>query len=383
MVILRKLYSVTDLFDPIDFHLGINIIRGVYTASENEKKDLSGIGKSTSIRLIDFSLLSDSKNHFSGRKHQFLREHSVSLDFEIDGISYTVQRSFENPDSPLFGITHQNLERYEISELRSILGMLFFGQDNTRLVYYENTWFRDLCRFFIKDDITNLERKDPINFVHVTTRKSELYAYNLFLLGLPNASMVKFNELSQKLIDFRKDKRKLISRLEEDTGKQVEEIDSEIYHLDNKIASFEKSISEYKFLKSYEDVEKELIAISGEISVHLRKLTSLERKLIEYKKSYEVDIEVDSQTVVKIYREIRNVFGDLVKKQLDDVITFRNKLSENRKQFLVHKELELTQEIDDLKSLISLLEERRSSFYRLLDERNALDSIKNTYQLAL
>ena len=52
MVILKKIYSETGLFDGVEFKSGINIIQGIYTKRDNESKDLNGIGKSTLIRLI-------------------------------------------------------------------------------------------------------------------------------------------------------------------------------------------------------------------------------------------------------------------------------------------------------------------------------------------
>ena len=64
MVMLKQLYSETELFDKlfdkVTFRQGINIIQGVYTISDKERSGLNGIGKSTLVRLIDFALVSDS-----------------------------------------------------------------------------------------------------------------------------------------------------------------------------------------------------------------------------------------------------------------------------------------------------------------------------------
>ncbi len=387
MVILKKLYSETGLFDRVNFISGINIIRGVYTTNtEKETRDINGVGKSTLVRLIDFALLSDSarSDYFNTKdeKYAFLKGHSVVLEFEADGRSYFIKRVFEDSRNPKFGMDMSSLETYEEAELRSILSNLFFGR-TTYNGYFEAAWFRKLLKFFIKDDINNFERKDPLNFIDRYKRKFEIYAYNLFLLDLPNRSVVSFDELKGKIEDLQKQKRKLISRLKEETGKKIEEVNSEIVMLDEKIKSFERSITEYKFLGTYTEVENRLVVISTEISSLLIKLTSLKRKLNEYKKSYEYEIEIDTEQIAKQYSEIKDTFGGVVKNKLDDVIAFRKKLAENRQIFLKDKEAELNQEIKDISSQISSLEEKRAHLYKLLDEKKELDSIKNTYTLLI
>lgn len=381
MVILKKLYSEKGLFNSVTFQPGINIIEGVYTKSV---KDLNGIGKSTLVRLINFALLSDStaNQFFNIKRYEFLKGHSIILEFEADGKSHFIKRAFDEPTKPQFGTDISSLQTYEESELKTILGNLFFGR-NSYSGYFESIWFRSLIKFFIKDDVDHFERKDPLNFIHKNKGLFEIYSYNLFLLDLPNKSVATFDELKWKMKELRNQRKRIISRLEEDAGKKIEEINSEITQLDHKIKSFEKSINEYKFLETYKDVEKELIIVSNEISSLLKKLMFLQRKLNEYKKSYEFEVEVDKDQVAKLYDEVKDVFGGIIKKNLDEVILFRKKLAENRELFLRDKELELKSEIDSIRSKISSLEEQRSALYKILDEKKALDSIKNTYLLLI
>ena len=381
MVILKRIYSETGLFDEVKFSLGINLIKGVYTKTPAEKTELNGIGKSTLIRLVDFALLSkQGKNFFDVKKHEFFKEHSITLEFEVDGTVYFIRREFSSPDKVSFGNEIESLEEYTVVDLRIILGGLVFGKDGYKGAY-ENAWFRSLMRFFIKDDINHHERKDPLKFVSPHDSNFETYVYNLFLLGLPNLSINGFSVLKKKTDDLHKMRRGITRRIAEETGKKIGEIHSEIDVLDRKIAAFQESLEKYEFLNSYEDVEKELISISGEVSGILRKLTPIERKLAEYRKSYKYEIEINAKKISQLYSEVKIVFGDAVRKQLDEVVSFRKKLAENRKRFLSSRETVLLTEIEELKNKISSLEKRRTILYRMLDEKNALDSLKNTYQL--
>lgn len=384
MVILKQIYSETNLFNKVTFKPGLNIIQGIYSNKEKEKSELNGIGKSTLVRLINYAFLSDSSKskYFPTRKYDFLKDHSITLEFEDDGKAYFIKRSFDKPNKPQFGTNSLSLDEFEYGELKSILGGLFFGRTNYK-GYMDNSWFRDLMRFFVKDDVNHFQREDPLNFINTHTGKYEVYTYNLFLLDLPNNSVKNYDELNRQIIDLRKDKKKWIDKLKDETGKNIEEVNTEVRLLDEKIDTFEKSIHEYEFLETYKDVEKELIAISNKINDALKKLTFYQRKLDEYKRSYEFDIEFDKERVIKTYKELKQIVGDLVSKQLEEVILFRKKLAENRKKFLVKKELELTNETEKLNKSISSLESKRKLLYKLLDEKHALDSIKNTYSLMI
>lgn len=304
------------------------------------------------------------------------------LEFKSGDKTYFIKREFDEPNSPRFGSSLSSLESYDEEELKSILGNLFFGADKYD-GYFESAWFRNLIRFFIKDDINNFERKDPLNFISQHGRLFETYSYNLFLMDLPNKSVVVYDLLKKEVEDLRKQKRKVVTRLKEDTGKTMEEINSEIRVLDDKIKTFQKSIGEYKFSDSYKDVEKEIIEISNKISSFLTKLTSFQRKLNEYKRSYEYEIEIDENKIVKLYGEVRKVFGDIVKKNIDDIMKFRKGLAENRERFLKERELVINKEIENIGTQLSSLEEKRSVLYKVLEEKEALDSIKNTYSLLI
>ena len=383
MVTLKRIYAETGLFDEVKFSMGFNLIKGIYTKSPEEHSELNGIGKSTLVRLIDFALLSkEGQNYFDINQHPFLKGHSVTLEFEDEGVTYFVKRDFAEPGEARFGKSMDSMEEYSVVDLRVVLGSIFFGKDDYKGAF-ENNWFRSLIKFFIKDDINHHERKDPLKFISTHKSNFETYVYNLFLLGLPNKAVYDFSVLKTKTDDLNKMRTRANRRIKEETGKKIGELSSEINILDKKINSFQESLDKFEFLSSYEDVERELISISSQISQLLNQLTPIEKSLSEYKKSYEYEIEIDTRKISKLYSEVKIVFGEAVKKQLDDVVSFRKRLAENRKKFLANKEIELSAKIEELKKQIAAFEKKRSTFYKLLDEKKALDSIKNTYYLMI
>jgi uncharacterized protein YydD (DUF2326 family) len=379
MILLNRLYSDTHLFDEVKFNKGINIVLGKYSG-EKRSQDINGIGKSTLVRLIDFAFLSKAhKEYFSVKKYKFLEGHNFTLEFMIDGVIYQIKREFEDSKMVWYGKQGDTLEKYTEAELRDILQNKFFNLDD-----YEgdlgNTWFRPLMRFFIKDDINHHERTDPLNFIHKNRPDLELIIYNFFLLGLPNRSLVNFNISRKEKKELRKTSTQLEKKILEDTGKNADEFRSEIIQIENRVTTLEKGLEKYKFLENYKHVEDRLIELSSLISNELKRFHVLDRKLKEFKESHRFELEADIQKVKTIYSEIEKSLGEYISKKLDEVIVFRKEIVENRKRFLVEREKKLEVSIEQILKKISGLEEERRRLYKMLDERDALDSIKNSYQ---
>jgi len=145
MITLNRIYSETNLFTPVIFHSGINIILGKYSDGE---RSVNGIGKSTLVRLIDFALLSSSKNLITP-KTKFLTDlnHSVSLEFKFNEVDYKITRLFRIPDEVIFGQLDADVVTYKIAEAKNILGSMFFEGADYPGGYYVNKWFRDLIKF--------------------------------------------------------------------------------------------------------------------------------------------------------------------------------------------------------------------------------------------
>ena len=377
---LKRIYTIPTLMNEVDFKSGVNLILGAYS-SEEKKRELNGIGKSTLIRLIDFALLSDeSQNkYFDINKLDFLKGHSIILEFKAWDDSYYIKRSFDSIKRPYFGKSLGELQNYEIGHLRSILGSIFFGQQPYK-GKFDNIWFRRLIKFFVKDDISQYERLNPLNFANIYQTKFESYLYNLLLLGLPNESISDYIVVKKNRQRLKTKKKDLITNLEEEHGKKLEKIQSEIKLIDIEIKKLEKSLKDYTFLESYEGLEDKLILFSSQITIKLKDLHLLEKKLTDYARSKDIHIEFDKERTIELYREINKTFGEMVKKKIEEVIEFRKTLTKNRNRFIINKKREIINEIDRNKKEIKEIESERAKLYSMLNEKEAFDSIKSTYE---
>ena len=379
---LIRLYSETNLLlKDVKFHPGINIILGKYSGAK-ETTGINGIGKSSLVRLIDYAFLSDNaKKVFFRPRYNFLREegHNIVLEFKVRDRNYFIKRYFKKDDKVYFGKTPRDFDEYSGSELKSILlDILFPIKDNK--IFLQGRRFRSLMNFFIKDDLENQKRIEPLKFIHPHSKSRETIIYNCFLLNLPTRDIINYNEQVEEYEKYDKTLSGLTDKVKVDTGKSIEEFRSERLKIESNIKLLESSLKDYKFLEHYKDIESRIVELTAKINEKLKDYHAHNRKLKRGRESYQINRDLDTGEIKKLYNELRTTFGDMVAKTLDEIIDFKRKILENRNKFLVTREKQLEKVISEILAGVSGLEGERSHLYGKLEEKGALESITNTYE---
>lgn len=378
---LIRIYSDTNLIDTVPFHNGINIVLGKYS-EDKEARGINGIGKSTLIRLIDFTLLSGkAEKRFSQRKYDFLRddEHTITLELEVQGQKYFIKRSFADTKKIFFGKQPDALDEYEKSEMPKVLEGIFFPTENNE-VFFEGKRYGTLMEFFVKDDLQSQQRVDPLNFVSYNANAREKALYNFYLLNLPTKTLLKYNEVSSEYERYSNTVKSLSEKIKADTGKDVQEFRTERLKIEKDITALENSLKEYNFLANHKEVEQKLNQVISEINEQSVIYHNTNRKLEKLKSSYSDVSSIDLDKIQKLYNETVTTFGNFVKKSLDEVIDFKKQLLANRNKYLLEEEKKLQSSIDQSFKQLEKLEKNRSQLFSLLKERGALDRIESTYE---
>lgn len=378
---LIKLYSETNLIETVPFHNGINIILGKYSENK-DARGINGIGKSSLIRLIDFALLSSkAEKKFNNKKYDFLREeeHTITLEVLIGNTKYFIKREFSDTKIIFFGKRADALNEYEKSEMPKILESLFFPTENSS-VFFEGKRYGTLMEFFVKDDLQNQQRIDPLNFVSYTANAREKALYNFYLLNLPTKSLISYNEVSKDYEEKSKTITGLSNKIKADTGKDVSEFRTERLKIEKDILTIEKSLKEYNFLENHKEIEQKLNQVIAQINEQSLIYHENSRNLEKLKSSYNDVSSIDLDKIQKLYNETLSTFGNFVKKSLDEVIEFKKQLLTNRNKYLLEEEKKLQLSIDNSLKQLEKLEITRSNLFSLLKERGALDRIESTYE---
>ncbi|KNB62587.1 DUF2326 domain-containing protein [Chryseobacterium sp. Hurlbut01] len=378
---LIRIYSDTNLIDAVPFHNGINIILGKYS-EDKEARGINGIGKSTLVRLVDFTLLSGkAEKRFSQKKYDFLRdeEHTITLEFEIQEQKYFIKRSFVDTKKIFFGKRPDLLDEYEKSEMPKVLEGIFFPTESNE-VFFEGKRYGTLMEFFVKDDLQNQQRADPLNFVSYNANAREKALYNFYLLNLPTKTLLKYNEVSSEYENYSKTVKTLSEKIKADTGKDIQEFRTERLKIEKDITTLENSLKEYNFLANHAEIEQKLNHVISEINDHSIIYHNTNRKLEKLKSSYSDVSTIDLDKIQKLYNETLSTFGNFVKKSLDEVIDFKKQLLANRNKYLLEEEKKLQTTINQTFKQLEKLEKNRSELFSLLKERGALDRIESTYE---
>ncbi|WP_241277852.1 DUF2326 domain-containing protein, partial [Chryseobacterium mucoviscidosis] len=378
---LIKIYSETNLIDTVPFHNGINIILGKYSG-DKEARGINGIGKSTLVRLVDFTLLSGkAEKRFAQKKYDFLRDddHTITLEFDIQGQKYFIKRGFSDTKKIFFGKRPDALDEYEKPEMPKVLEGIFFPTENNE-VFFEGKRYGTLMEFFVKDDLQNQQRADPLNFVSYNANAREKALYNFYLLNLPTKTLLKYNEVSSEYERYNNTVKSLSEKVKADTGKDIQEFRTERLKIEKDIAALESSLKEYNFLANHKEIEQKLNQVISEINEQSIIYHNTNRKLDKLKSSYNEVSSIDLDKIRKLYNETVATFGNFVKRSLDEVIDFKKQLLANRNKYLLEEEKKLQSSIDQSLIQLEKLEKDRSQLFSLLKERGALDRIESTYE---
>ncbi|MFZ6677784.1 DUF2326 domain-containing protein [Undibacterium sp. Tian12W] len=381
---LKRLYSPSKLLvQDIEFVPGINLIIGEYSHSARTLGSTNGIGKSSVVRLIDYLLLSSgAAKFFSQKKYDFLRDekHSIYLDLVVNGQVLSIGRDFDK-NSKTVRIKRNTDPQYvyELSEASSLLFGIFFPQDIERLL--PGNRYGSLINFYVKDDLENFGRKDPIAWItHKGTNKLDLSILNFFLMGMPNDHLISFEAINDKIAKKKNFVNELASKAEASTGKSLAQIRSEIGAREKQLKALQEAFDKFDFLEDYQQVSEKIAALSSRIGASRKQLEQTNRQLSRLKKFAESTSEVDIDELSSQYAQVSGTLGSAIKRSLEDVIAFRESLAEERLKF--HAKSMANLELAKSESLgqLTLLESERSILYKVIDETGVAKPLRGAVE---
>lgn len=387
---LTKLYSEPKgLFNPsickdgeIVFKKGINFIFGKKDQN-NPSESLNGIGKSFLLDLIDFCLLASIKKNDNPRLYE-AREHlagfTIVLEFEVDNKSFIIKRPFDNPDQLTFGENGKLKVYDDKKELSEILCDLIFW-NNSYTGFYQNNLLRKLLPFFLKIHKPEKDKfNDPIDYIS-QCKPTELNQYHLFFMGIDNSVLHRNFDVQSKLSEKEpalKEIRKFV--LSTYGLKKITDGDSQIDNLNREIKKLEENIQAFKLADKYKDSESEANRLTGEIKDIVFLNFSDKSKLEQYKSSIEVSDELKNiRKIESIYSDLNQILGEKIRKTLDEAVSFRNKLANNRKVFLQNEIDELQSNIRIRENIIKIKEVERSKLFEFLKAKEAIKDLTEAF----
>ena len=370
MIKINRLYSEPELFEPIEFFDGINLILGEKDESSNKT---NGVGKSLSIEFINYCLLKDFSYSRVSRmpKDAFPYDAYICLDFVINGVSVVSKRSIENHASPILIVDGKETKYFNIDDASKQLTNILFSS----VTDSQHPSFRAILGPLMRDERS--EFKSIIDCHDTRLKIPSDYTPHLYFFGIDPALYSESRKL-QKEIDSTTTSRAKIKRdVETLTTKSFKDAKANLNELAGQVERVKAEMEGLESTESYEMVKDELIELEDLLEKKRTRQSVIKSELAKIK-LFRGDNYIDDEEVAELYERFREGLGNAIKKEIQEVTSFKKKIDNFQKTLVEGRRDTLAGELSEVNSSIRSIDERYKDKLSIIDQKGALKSLKTT-----
>ncbi|MDW0111589.1 DUF2326 domain-containing protein [Sporosarcina saromensis] len=370
---INKISSSIPTFKEICFHSGLNILVTDKSVDSTSTNTRNGSGKSSLIDIIHF-LFGASVDKNSIFKKEELADSIFDLDFTVEDIAYTVERSTV-ANSKILLTTHlpegEQKESHSLANLNSRYLEILFGIKDDKVS------FRGAFSYFIRQE-GNGGFSDPIE-IHKKQNKLSKQASLSFLFGLNTQIPLEWKELKRKETELNVLKKALKNKTV-NILKSEGEINTTLTILNEKINRLESQLHNFQILPKYRDLEHEADKLTIFINEATNNSQILSSQIHDIRKSSESEDLQQNISIETLYNEVNVVLPQNIVKRFEDVRKFHESVVNNRKNYLMSEIKEIEDEISVLRSNIDRWSIRKEEIMQTLNDKGALDQFLKIQQ---
>lgn len=411
---LSKLYcNNSEVFEPIEFASGLNVVLAEIRLPENRNKDTHNLGKTTLARVLDFGFLVKRDSRFFLFRHeQVFQRFIFFLELQLpDGSYLTVRRSVDQASKISFkkhAVNHQDYTDLLDSEwdhldmpfdraremldslldwralkpwdYRKVIGYLLRTQDDYRDVFQLRKFVGSHAQWkpFLAHILSFNSRNVSLYYEmgeQLTEKENAAETIQHELGGsisdiskVEGILLLKQREVEKKqafldAFDFREQDKRQTRELVEEIDQRIAELNSERYSLNHRLKKIVTSLEEDQILFNPDEARKLFaeagVQFPGQIKHDFEKLIEFNQSITQERREY---LEEER-------REVEN--------ELKLVATELNELGKRRSQTLgfltdtdvFSKYKRASDEVVRLRADIISLERQRALMHRLLELR--------------
>lgn len=375
---LIKLYSSPEIFKPIEFQDGINLIMGEKVDGANIKKGkkTNGVGKSLCIEFINFCLLKSTASSRVSKipLDKFYDDTKIMLDLEINSRPLTIIRTKDKPENPIIVMDDKTTVFSNLDDAINYLGTLLFSKIKQDV----GMSFREFIGPFIREE--GSEFKDIMMCYESLSGKALPPAIkpNSFLFGIDvliiNDIQKKFKQI-EKLSNYKTELRK---KLTDNNSRKVSDVKSTLNSLNDDLKKIDKAMESFKSNEAYAIQQDDLTKIQIEIDDYRSRQSALKYQLKRIK-TLPVPEHIKDKDMEIIYNQFKSGLGDMVIKSLNEVLVFKKKIDEFQNKLFNEKIKSLNEELGITSEKLKLLEENKLKIIQLIDQKGVLKDIKTGF----
>lgn len=371
---LSRLYSnKPDLFEPVDFVPGLNVVMAEIRLPENRNKDTHNLGKTTLGRLLDFGFLARRDPKFFLFKHlDLFLQFVFFLEIELEDASFvTIRRgvdeatriSFKRHEAghqdlsalPLAVWDHQNVP---FERARDLLDGLL---DWRALKPWS---FRNGLGYLLRsqDDF-----RDVFHLRKFASAHADWKPFLAHILGFSAQLITQHYQTEEKLSK----KQATAQTIKSELGGSIEDISKieGILLLKQKEAEKKQNLLDaFDFRVQDKDRTKQLV---DDIDQHIAALNAERYSLMQNRKKILASLEEDQilfnpDEAQRLFEEAGVLFKGQIKKDFQQLIAFNRAITEERRGYLQEERAEIEAELKRVNMEINALGKKRSDMLLFL-----------------
>lgn len=382
---LSKVYSnKPDLFAPIDFRAGLNVMLAEIRLPENRDKDTHNLGKTTLGRMIDFCFLSGREPNFFLFKHEELFKSFVFfMEIELADSSFiTVRRGVEEATKISFKkheASHQDFS--ELAEADWDHGSLPF--DRAREMLDSLLDWRGVAPWDYRKGIGyQLRSQDDYQDVFQLRRfgagkHKDWKPYVAHVLGFDHKLIEQHYDKREQL----EEKKATAETVKTELGGSVDDVSKIEGILQLKKKESEKK---QKLLDAFDFRQQDKLRtkeVVEEIDSRIAALNAQRYSLSQNRKKIVASLEDDqilfnSDEAQRLFKEAGILFAGQIKRDYDQLIAFNRALTVERRKYLQEEHAEVEAEIKTITSELNTLGKRRSDMLGFLSSTDVFAKYK-------
>ena len=381
---LSRLYcNKPDVFGPIDFVPGLNVVMAEIRLPENKNKDTHNLGKTTLGRLLDFGFLAGRDPKFFLFKHlDMFKDFIFFLEIELTDASYlTVRRGVEEASKISF---KKHEARYQDFSTIGDGGWDHFELpfDRAREMLDSLLDWRALKPWEYRKELGYLLRaqddyRDVFQLHKFLSGHSDWKPFLAHTLGF-NAEIIELHYRKEQELE---EKQQVVQTIMNELGGSVEDISKieGILLLKHKEAERkQKLLDAFDFRAQDKDRTKQLV---DEIDERIAELNSERYSLNQNKKKILASLEDDQilfnpDEAEKLFQEVGVLFKDQIKKDFQQLISFNKAITDERRQYLQVERVEIEADLKRINAELNTLGKRRSDMLSFLSSTDVFSKYK-------
>ena len=382
---LSRLYSnKPDLFKPVNFVSGLNVVIAEIRLPENREKDTHNLGKSTLGRLLDFGFLAgrDAK-FFLFKHHNLFKDFIFLLEIELSDASYvTVRRSVEEATKISFKkhpTGGQNFAMLPVSDwdhqdvpfdrARDLLDGLL----DWRAL---KPWaFRKGLGYLLRsqDDF-----RDVFHLRKFAAGHADWKPFLAHILGFSAPLVASHYKKESELVD----KQFTAQTIKNEFGGSIEDIskiEGMLLLKQKEAEKKQKLLDAFDFRAQDKDQTKQLVDVVDE---RIASLNAERYSLNQNKKKILASLEEDQilfhpDEAQRLFGEAGVLFSGQIKKDFQQLIAFNKAITDERQGYLQEESSEVEAALKQINTELSALGKKRSDMLSFLSDTDVFSKYKH------